>query len=163
MEIVITGHILTAVMSCLGMSSLNDMSVLSHDLWIQDDEVRREILNDIASHVVNQHVDLAIVFKDPSSKETPGTAYDYACDAHIRPLHKDTVWEGDGEHVLLLWKFMLLIFKATGRKNYALEALTLLSQYYILLPPNLVEQLKWSSFINVHGCPGHNISCDLHM
>ena len=68
LEVVITGHILTAVMSCLGMSSLNDMplsSVLSHDLWIQDDEVRRKILNDIASHVVNQHVDLAIVFKDP--------------------------------------------------------------------------------------------------
>ena len=75
---------------------------------------------------------------------------------------KDAVREGDGEHVLLLWKFMLLTFKATGRKNYALEALTLLSQYYILLPPNLAEQLKWSRFINVHGCPGHNISCDLN-
>ena len=67
---------------------------------------------------------------------------------------KDAVREGDGEHVLLLWKFMLLVFKATGRKNYALEALTLLSQYYILLPPNLAEQLKWSRFINIHGCPG---------
>ena len=167
LEVVITGHILTAVMSCLGMSSLDDMplsSVLSHDLWMQDDEVRRKILNDIALHVVNQHVDLAIVFKDPSSKETPGTAYDYACEVLTLGLFimnfKDAVREGDGEHVLLLWKFM---FKATGRKNYALEALTLLSQHYILLPPNLAEQLKWSRFINIHGCPGHNISCDLHM
>ena len=170
LEVVITGHILTAVMSCLGMSSLKDMplsSVLSHDLWMQDDEVRRKLLNDIALHVVNQHVDLAIVFKDPSSKETPGTAYDYACEVLTLGLFimnfKDAVRGGDGEHVLLLWKFMLLIFKATGRKNYALEALTLLSQYYILIPPNLAEQLKWSRFINIHGCPGHNISCDLHM
>ncbi len=58
---------------------------------------------------------------------------------------------------------MLILFKATGRKNYAIEALTLLSQYHILLPCNLVEQLKWSRFVNVRGLPGHNISCDLHM
>ncbi len=58
---------------------------------------------------------------------------------------------------------MLILFKATGRKNYAIEALTLLSQYHILLPCNLAEQLKWSRFVNVRGLPGHNISCDLHM
>ena len=121
LEVVITGHILTAAMSCLGMSSLDDMplsSELSHHLWMQDDEVKRKILNDIALHVVNQHVDLANVFKDPSSKETPGTAYDYACEVLTLGLFimnfKDAVREGDGEHVLLLWKFMLFIFKATG-------------------------------------------------
>ena len=55
---------------------------------------------------------------------------------------KDVVRKGD---VLLLWEFMLLIFKATGRKNYALEALTLLSQYYILLPPNLADHSTFFS------------------
>ena len=49
---------------------------------------------------------------------------------------------------------MLLLFRATGRKNYAIEAFTLLSQYHITLPSNLAEQLKWSRFINVHGFPG---------
>ena len=29
--------------------------------------------------------------------------------------------------------------------------------------PCLAEQLKWSRFVNVHGLPGHNISCDLHI
>lgn len=177
LEVIVTGHILTAVMSCLGMSSLNDMplsSVLSHDMWMQDDEVRRKILREIASHVVNQHVDLAVLFKKPPAKkkasvvkETPGTAYDYACEVLTLGLFimdfKDAVREGDGEHMMLLWKFMLLIFKASGRKNYALEALTLLTQYYLTLPPNLAEQLKWSRFVNVHGRPGCNISCDLHM
>ncbi len=76
---------------------------------------------------------------------------------------KDAVREGDGDQMLLIWKYMLLLFKATGRKNYAIEALTLLSQYHITLPHNLAEQLKWSRFVNVHGLPGHNISCDLHM
>ena len=55
----------------------------------------------------------------------------------------------------------MLLFKANGRKNYATEALTLLSQYLIILLCNLGEQLKWSRF--VHGLPGHNISSDLHM
>lgn len=33
----------------------------------------------------------------------------------------------------------------------------------MLLSPHLAEQLMWSRFVNVHGLPGHNISCDLHM
>ena len=57
----------------------------------------------------------------------------------------------------------MLIFKATKHKNYALEALTMLTQYFVVLPPNLSEQLKWSCFVNVHGFPGRNISADLHM
>lgn len=40
-----------------------------------------------------------------------------------------------------------------------MEAHTLLTQYFVTLPHNLAEQLKWSRFINVHGLPGHNISC----
>ena len=58
---------------------------------------------------------------------------------------------------------VLLIFRATGHKNYAMEALTLLTQCFATLPPNLAEQVKWSRFVNVHGQPGRNISCDLHM
>ena len=54
-------------------------------------------------------------------------------------------------------------FKDTGQKNYAIEALTLLAQYHLILPPLLAEQLKWSRFVNTHGLPGHNISCDLHI
>ena len=64
---------------------------------------------------------------------------------------KDAVREGDGERVLRLYKYLMLIWKATGHKNYAIEAFTLLSQYHLLLPQNLAEQLKWSRFVNVHG------------
>ena len=65
-----------------------------------------------------------------------------------------------GGHVLIVWKYMMLV---TGHKNYACEALTFLSRYYVTLPPNLAEQLKWSRFSNTHGLPGHNVSCDLHL
>ena len=59
--------------------------------------------------------------------------------------------------------YLLLLLRATGRKNYAIEALILLSQYDITLPCNLAEQLKWSLFVNVHGLPGEQHNSHLHM
>lgn len=169
LSIITTSHILTAVMSYLKMSSLDDMpstDIVNHNIWMEDDATRKEVLQDISSHVVDTHVDLSTTFKHPDAA-SKGTAYDYACEALSLGLlimdFKDAIREGDGERVLSLWKYFLLIFKASGRKNYAMEGLTLLSQYNMLLPPNLAEQVKWSRFVNVHGLPGHNISCDLHM
>lgn len=75
----------------------------------------------------------------------------------------DAISEGDGERVLRCWKFFLLFFKVSGRKNYSIEALNFLAQYHLLLPPRLANQLLWSRFVNVHGKAGHNIASDLHM
>ena len=75
----------------------------------------------------------------------------------------DAVREGDGVRVLRWWRFMLLIFKATGRKNYCTEAFILLAQYQYLLSEREQQQLLYSRFINTHGEPGKNISCDLFM
>ena len=75
---------------------------------------------------------------------------------------QDAIREGDGQRVLRCWKYMLLLCKASNRRNYALEGLNLLFQYYNYLSPR-AEQLLYSRFINVHGLPGRNISCDLHM
>ena len=93
--------------------------------------------------------------------------YSYACEVLSLGLFyfvfRDSIREGDGDRDMIVWKYLLLLFKASKRTNYAIEALTLLAQYYLILPPRLAEQLKWSRFVNVHGIPGHNISCDLHM
>ena len=40
--------------------------------------------------------------------------------------YKDAMREGDGERVLCLYKYLMLIWKATGHKNYAIEPFTLL-------------------------------------
>ena len=53
--------------------------------------------------------------------------------------------------------------KLATEKNYAIEALTLLSQYYYFLTPRLAQQLLCSHFINTRGLQGYNIPCDLHM
>ena len=179
LEVVVNGHILAAVISYLGMSSLHDKpssSIVLHDIWIKDDDTRRKILKATAQHVVSEHVDLATVFLPWDSKDevtassggtNVGSAYEYACKVLTLGLFisdfKDAVHEDDSNHMLVIWKYLILLFRATGRKNYEIEALTLLSQYHITLPCNLAEQLKWSRFVNVHGLPGTNISSDLHI
>ncbi len=68
---------------------------------------------------------------------------------------KDAIREGDRDRVLCVWKYLMLIWKATGHKNYSIEAFTMLTQYHLLLPKNLAAKPKWSRFINIHGKPGH--------
>ena len=61
----VTGYIICAVMSYLGMSHISDMpsdSAISHDLWMEDDSVRKSALMDIASSIVDRHIDLATEF-----------------------------------------------------------------------------------------------------
>lgn len=168
-ELVVDAYVVASVMSSLKMTTLQDCpdpSVISEDTWWQDDQVRAKVLNDVSRRVVDKHVNLDTVFKKKKEEETASTVYDYTSLVISLGLlyldFKDAVREGDGERVLRIWKYFMLIWKVTGHKNYACEAFTLLSQY-ILLPPHLAEQLKWSRFVNTHGLPGHNISCDLHM
>ncbi len=165
----VISHVLTAVMTYLEMSSFTDApscTSVPENLWMEDEKKRRDTLECIANRVVDEHIELEMTFLEPNS-DACGTTYDYACEVLMLGLFifdfKDAVREGDGDHIITLWKYMMLFFKATGRTNYATEAFTLLAQCHITLPPNLCEQVKWSRFINVHGLPGHNVSADLHM
>ncbi len=59
---------------------------------------------------------------------------------------------------------MLLIFyKATGRTNYATEALNALLQLRYFFSPRMAAQLKWNRTVNVHGREANNIPADLYM
>ena len=77
--------------------------------------------------------------------------------------YHNAIKEGDGLRVLLCWKYLLMIFKASQRKNYSIEAFNLLCQYFYYLSLQLAQQLLYSRFVNVHGRVGCNIPCDLHM
>lgn len=76
---------------------------------------------------------------------------------------QDSIREGDGECVLHCWRYLMLIFKATGHRNYALEVFRTLAHLEWILPERQAMQLKYSRFVNVHGRLGCNIPCDLHM
>ena len=75
----------------------------------------------------------------------------------------DSIREGDGERLLRCWRFFLPLFKACGRKNYAVEAFNLLFQYEYVFTPRMKEQLLWDRTVNIHGRPGKNVAMDLHM
>jgi len=75
----------------------------------------------------------------------------------------DAIREGDGERILKYWKFLLIIFKSSGKKNYGKEAVNLLLQYYYLFSERQKHQMLWSRCINTRGYKGTNIPADLHM
>ena len=172
-ETVVKGHVISCAMNKLGMTDIDDLPsehAIAPETWMKDDTERRRILMDIATQIVEENVDLSLNFlPDTGVSREMGAdnVYNYACEVLSLGLlyleYRDAIREGDGERVMKIWKYLLLLFKASGRTNYSIEALTLLSQYYLILPSRLAEQLKWSRFINTTGLPGHNISCDLHM
>ena len=78
-------------------------------------------------------------------------------------LFTDAVKEGDGRRILAYWRYLLPIFKDSGRKNYAVEVCNMLHQYEYQLTPRQSEELIWSRFVNTHGLQGRNIAADLHL
>ena len=80
--------------------------------------------------------------------------YNYATDLlTLSLIWHDAIKEGDGNRILLYWKFLLPIFQQEGRFNYAKEAFLLISQTKHLSQRKATE-LKWSWTVNVHGRQG---------
>lgn len=74
----------------------------------------------------------------------------------------DAIREGDGERVLRCWRYLLPVFKSSGRKNYSIEVLNMLCQFQYELTPRHAQELIWSRFVSTHEAPGRNIPSDLH-
>ena len=116
----------------------------------------------IVSKFVNVHL--------PSSQEEPTSindmAHGYAVDLLTLSLlwhgYHDAIKEGDGNRILLYWKFLLPIFQQEGHYNYAKEGFLLISQTKLLSERKLTE-LKWSRTVNMQGRRGQNIPIDLYM
>ncbi len=75
----------------------------------------------------------------------------------------DAVKEGDGERIILCWRFFLILYKAYGHHKYAIAAFHLLSRVDAIFTPMQAEQLIWNRTINRKGGKGRNISCDLRV
>ena len=125
-EVITIAHILTAVMKCQNYLIYPHLP-LYHLIygWKKTVFGGKCCLTFQTMIVVSEHVSLATAFSHCSA-QGEGTTYDYASEVLILGLFimnfKDAVREGDGEHILVLWKYMMLLFKATQRKNYAIEA-----------------------------------------
>ena len=77
----------------------------------------------------------------------------------------DSISEGDGDRILLCWKFLLLHFYADkgGSTKYALEALYLQFQQQALLTPRQAYRQKWNRGVNNQGHNGKNVPLDLEV
>ena len=179
--LVLTAHILAAAMEILGMQSLSDTpdeTLVPTSATSKEDKAAA--IESVGKIIIQEFVDFEFHKEKPKagSGKQPKKAVqnkqpnldhiqEYAKELLTLGLFylelQDGIREGDGLRVLRCWKYLFLFFRATGHVNYTIEAFTLLSQYYYLLPPRLSEQLIWSRFVNTHGLPGRNIPADLHM
>lgn len=73
---------------------------------------------------------------------------------------QDAIKEGDGNRLEILWKFMMLLFKVSGKTKYALAAIRLHAQLNALLTPREAQCLRYNRTINLKGGIGRNVAID---
>ena len=75
---------------------------------------------------------------------------------------KDAVARGNGQHLSILRKQLLMhFFSTTGLNEYAIEMLVSILQSEVLLSQAEAFQCKWAATVNWKGGAGHNIEIDL--
>ena len=125
---------------------------------------RRSAVYSFCQQVISDHVNMSMCGDISSSNDC---VLNYANEVMslgmLYPNYKNATRFGDGDRLIVCWKFLLPIFKVSDRRNYSLEVLRMLYSYYFIMSPRQKYQLLWSRFVNVHGLPGHNIAADLHM
>jgi len=160
--LVVESHILCHAMNILKMEDLR--STPNNDL------LSSGLQKNIAQSIMSGIVDLTVDFEANASAEDHRRdhVFEYASEVVSLGLlflnYRDAICEGDGERIMLCWKYFLPLFKATNRRNYAIEAFQTLANKK-LLPPRLSHQLIWSRCVNTHTDrkPGNNIPCDQYV
>ena len=166
--LVVTCHFLVVVMRKLGTSDLDDTPTVGNftaDSWMMPDDDRRTALYQFCQEFIADNVHLPL---DPiKCDEINDKVQEYAMELMSLGIlylnYKNTIKRGDGGRVLTTWKYLMPIFKASGRRNYSIEVLLTLYNCYFVYSPRQAKQLLWSRFINTHGLPHKNIAGDLHM
>ena len=166
--LVVEGHICTAAMQLFNMSSLDDepslqyfpqesMKLTSQHCW--------KLMILAIKKIIDSFVDIS--YPKASTEEDEDNVCAYAKEVMSLGLllmaFIDGICEGDGERIIRCWRYFLPLFKASGRKNYVIEAFNLLLQYEYVFTPRLRQQVMWERTVNIHGRPGRNVSMDLHM
>ena len=158
-------HVVAAAMKIFNMKLISDTPCLplTKDVCLlHSKEERQDALLAVSQTLVSEFVYL----NSEKGTECSDSVFGYACQLLTLGLFYrefcDSIREGDGHRVLRCWRYLLLIFKATGRVNYSIEAFTMLVQYHFLLSQRQSSQLIWSRYVNIHGKPGKNIPADIY-
>ena len=150
LETVLHAHILTAAKQIMKMTDdIGDCNL-------------------VAKSLVEQFVKVSLPCDEAIQHET--TCNDFVHAYAVDFLTTRWPWQGfhdaircgDGNRILVYWKFLIVIFKKEHHHNYAKEGFLLLAQS-LLLSARKVAELKWCRTVNTHGRTGKNIHVDLHM
>ena len=166
--LVVKCHIIVAAMEYLEMKSISDMPIhfqLTDELWLESKDKREDVLITISKEIALMYGNINA--NSPTEEVTGDKVQCYAMSMLSLGLlymeYCDSIREGDGHRILRCWRYLMLVFKTTKRKNYSIEALNLLAQYHFFLSQRQAQQLIWSRCINTHGISGRNIPADLFM
>ena len=161
------GHIISAALEYFGTKERSECPdpLLIELLKKADIKGRATAFESVAAKIIEPYVHF---FKPlPTQTDSSDGVRAYADTllslALLWAEFEDGTREGDGERVMRCWKFLLVLFKDAQRKNYAIEAFTLLMLKDGFLSPRQKEQLVWSRFVNYSGGAGANKAADLHM
>ena len=140
--------------------------MFSKESLTSDDTVKRSTLLKAILSVLQEHVSLPSLLniRRISKRSCPRVCsgnFEFSESCLIFLECQDATREGDGEHIIHCWRYLLLIYKQSGRTNYSTEAFTLSSQFQFLFSERMQMQIMWCRTVNVHGLRGRNISCDL--
>ena len=171
--LVVEAHIIASAMKLFGMKNLDDSpsTVYFPENCEELASTQKHRIFKLAMEaIVKEFVDLDLTYKEQVVSQHPSkidSVREYACEVLTLGLllmeFNDGIHEGDGNRIFRCWSYFLLLFKASNRTNYSIEAFNLLANYHYLLSPRQAMQLKWSRTVNVHGYLGRNIPGDLHM
>lgn len=165
--LVVKAHILTVVMEKFGLKSFDDTP--SNDRFgnqflegtpAQRTTIFREAVKEIVKEFTN---DIKIESVIGEKDHVLAYAKELLTLGLLYLEFVDSIHEGDGYRILRCWKYFLLTFKATNKRKYAIQASTLLLQYYFIFSERMKKQLLWSRTVNRSGRPGRNIPMDLEM
>ncbi len=164
--LVVHCHIIVAAMKRLGMESLDAIPNAPYipkdeEIWMLSAKERQTILDKITEDVFDSYFDISYNSRKATSS---GSDMVQSYAQQILSLGsfymelKDAVKEGDGLRTLRCYRYLLPMFKNSGRKNYAIETLNFLLQHDYTLSERQASELIWSRFINTHGLRGRIIS-----
>lgn len=160
MDDALAAHILASACSVLGLHSADDLLLPESTLPPTFTGVTK-----LSDDIVAGFVDLPSMCTVANcyTDEDQQRAIDTLTIGLLWHTYHDAVKEDNGELVITVWRYLLLIFRMNRRDNYAYEAATLLVQLEYLSSERMKTQMTYGRFVNTHGQIGKNIPCDLHM
>ena len=125
-------------------------------------------LNGLKRHLSTKHEpDTNLPAAQGQAKEGADQLFNYSRTALSLTLlawdFNDATSMGDGERVIRLYKYLLLLFKATDKTKYAYHSLRLLAQVKCFLSERKAHEMIHNRFVNNRGGVTNNHPCDIEM